>query len=96
MNDIKLVKGDREADAMLTCAVQNVMRQEIMQVIQKYARLVPESMGDQFVDYLYETQFIPDKVLTDNTAGSPDLFGDEAYDQYVRKVMEVKRGNDLL
>lgn len=89
MNDVELVKGDDEADAMLLVAVKNVMRGEITMVIQKYARLVPPDLGEQFVDYLYETQFIPDKIVTDNETGSPDLYGDEAYDEYVRKVMGV-------
>jgi len=90
MKDVERVKGDAEADAMLACAVQWVMHEEVEKVIQKYARLVPTAYGDQFVDYLYETKFIPDKVLTDNEAGSPILYGDEAYREYVREVMGVK------
>lgn len=89
MDGVKLIKGDSEADAMLLGAVENVMRQEIFGIIQKYARLVPPELGDQFLDYLYETTFVPDALFTDNTAGSPDLFGEKAYEEYVRNVMGV-------
>lgn len=90
MSDVELVKGDSEADAMLLCAVQWVMHDEIKKVIEKFARLVPPSKGNQFIDYLFETKFIPDRCVTDNEAGSPDLYGDEAYREYVREVMGVK------
>ena len=91
MKDVELVKGDSEAGDMLLVAVKNVMFEEIETVIQKYARLVPPDLGEQFVDYLYETRFIPDKIVTDNDAGSPNLYGDAAYEDYVRNVMGVTK-----
>jgi hypothetical protein len=91
MKDVELVRGDDEADAMLACAVMYVMHEEIVKVIDKFARLVPPGFEDEFIDYLYERTFLPSKPgLGEGHDGSPDLMGDEAYREYVRKVMEVK------
>jgi hypothetical protein len=89
MDDVILVKGDDEADAMLLCAVQWVMHEEVEKLIEKFGRLVPPHLGDQFVDYIFEAKYVPTRLTTDNEAGSPDLRGDEAYRDYVRKVMGV-------
>ncbi len=90
MDDVKLVKGDSEADAMLLHAVQWVMHEEIEKVVNKFARLVPTEMGERFIDYLCEGNFLPTGISFGHKyEGSPDLMGDEAYRDYVRKVMEV-------
>lgn len=89
MDDVNLVKGDDECDAMLLSAVQWVMHEEIEKLIEKFGKLVPPHLGDQFVDYIFEAKYIPMRLTTDNDAGSPDLMGDGAYQNYVRKVMEV-------
>ena len=97
MDEVNLVRGNSECDALLLCAVQWVMHEEIENVVNRFFSLIPPELHEQFVDYVCERTFLPTKMcLGDRYEGSPDLMGDEAYRDYVRKVMEVKRGNDLL
>lgn len=93
MKDVEMVKGDEESDSMLLCAVQSVMREQVDLLIRKFAELVPPDKGEQFIDYVAEACFVPyrwGQLFKREYTGSPNLWGDEAYREYVREVMGVK------
>ena len=81
--------NDPAARAMLTGAIVWNFARDAEALLKTYAKLVPRENYQEFADRLAECKLWAPDPTTANPQAAPDLFGDEAYRDWVQTKMEI-------
>lgn len=84
-----MINDDEEADAMFLGAVQCSLWDAIKAAISKHCSILPARLAPDMEDWVSEQNFTMgmSRRSYSKDDGSPDLFGDQAYRDYVKEKL---------